>query len=331
MKKVRFVTIGTSFITDWFLQGAMCDPRFECVGVYSRDAENGRLFAEKHSVKKAYVSLEEVAMDENVDAVYVASPNALHYEHTMFFLKNDKHVLCEKAFASNARQVEMMTLLAREKGLSLMEGMKTTHSATFLSVMKNLPKIGKIRRYFASYCQYSSRYDPFKQGIVLNAFRPELSNGSLMDIGVYGIYPLVALFGEPKSVDAWANLLHTGVDGQGTVVCHYDDMDGVILHSKVADSSLPSQIQGEEGQIIIDRINTIDTARIVYRDGTVEDISQSHPQWDMVSEVSAFIDMILKKKVENDINSFSNSINVMKIMDTARKQCGVVYPSDNDM
>ncbi|MDD4820527.1 MAG: Gfo/Idh/MocA family oxidoreductase [Flavobacteriales bacterium] len=329
MKKVRFVTVGTSFITDWFLQGAMCDHRFECAGIFSRNEATGREFATKHGVGKVYTSLDDVAQDTSVDAVYVASPNALHYEHTVFFLSHGKHVLCEKAFASNATQVRKMTLLAQEKGLSLMEAMKTTHSATFASVKEHLPQIGQVRRYFASYCQYSSRYDRFKQGIILNAFRPELSNGSLMDIGVYGLYPMVALFGKPKSVTVSAQLLHTGVDGQGTLVCHYDDMDGVVLHSKIADSSLPSEIQGEKGRIIIDRINTIDTARIEYKDGRVEDISRPHPQHDMVSEVSAFITMIENGAVENKINTFENSIIVMEIMDAARNECGVKYPSDS--
>ena len=328
MRKVRFATIGTSFITEWFLAGASHDERFVYEAVYSRDEERGRAFASRYGVGKVYTSLDELLSDEAIDAVYVASPNALHYEHTMACLAAGKHVLCEKAFASNARQAEDMCHLSREKGLSLMEAMKTTHSGTFKRVIEALPRIGTIRRYFACYCQYSSRYDRFKSGIILNAFRSELSNGSLMDIGVYGVYPMVTLFGKPSRVEASCYKLHTGVDGQGTVRCEYDGFDAVILHSKVADGSLPSEIQGEKGRIIIDRINTIDTARIVWRDGSVEDISVPHPADDMCSELTAFIDMIERGDVEHDINTHSRTIEVMRIMDTAREQCGVRYPSD---
>ncbi|MBO4962063.1 MAG: Gfo/Idh/MocA family oxidoreductase [Flavobacteriales bacterium] len=328
MKKVRFATIGTSFITEWFISGARCDERFVYEAVYSRDEAKGKDFAERYGVEKVYTSLEEMYADDDIDAVYVASPNACHYNHTMMALRAGKHVLCEKAFASNARQAEEMCRLSREKGLSLMEAMKTTHSATFANVMAAVPRIGTIRRYFASYCQYSSRYDRFKNGIILNAFRPELSNGSLMDIGVYGLYPMVVLFGEPKCIDASCHKLHTGVDGQGTVRCEYDGFDAVVIHSKIANGSLPSEIQGEDGRIIIDRINTIDTARIEWRDGRVEDISAPHPSDDMCSEITSFIDMIEKGEIEHSINTHKRTIDVMHIMDTSRKQCGVSYPSD---
>ena len=84
-------------------------------------------------------------------------------------------------------------------GVTLMEAMKHTLTPNFLSVLKNIERVGKVRRYFSSYCQYSSRYDKFKEGIVLNAFDPKLSNGAIMDIGVYTIYPMVVLFGQPSS------------------------------------------------------------------------------------------------------------------------------------
>ena len=133
---------------------------------------------------------------------------------------------------------------------------------------ENLPKIGRVRRYFASYCQYSSRYDRFKNGDVANAFRAEFSNGSLMDNGVYGVYPMVALFRSAAVRALGCGAAAYGVDGQGTLVCRYDGMDAVVVHSKIADSSLPSEIQGENGRIVIDRINAIDSAWIIFRDGT---------------------------------------------------------------
>ena len=329
MKKVRFATIGTSAITELFLKGAVLEPRFEYAGAYSRDAGNALRFAREHGAGRHFSSLEELAACEDIDAVYVASPNSLHFGHTMAMLEGGKHVLCEKAFASNARQVDVMCRTARERGLALMEAMKTTHSPTFARVAENLPKIGRVRRYFASYCQYSSRYDRFKNGDVANAFRAEFSNGSLMDIGVYGVYPMVALFGRPQYVLSDAVLLHTGVDGQGTLVCRYDGMDAVVVHSKIADSSLSSEIQGENGRIVIDRINAIDSARIIFRDGTQEDISAPHERYDMVYELSAFIGMIERGEVSHGVNSHENSLAVMEVMDRARKQNGIVYPADH--
>ncbi|WP_458339829.1 Gfo/Idh/MocA family protein, partial [Clostridium perfringens] len=142
----------------------------------------------------------------------------------------------------------------------------------------NLYKIGKVRKYFASYCQYSSRYDKYKAGEVLNAFKKELSNGAIMDIGVYCIAPMINLFGKPKTIKADGIMLETGVDGEGSVVFGYDDMDGAVIYSKISNSYLPSEIQGEEGSIIIDRINTFEKVKIVYRDGREEDLTLEHKE-----------------------------------------------------
>lgn len=77
---------------------------------------------------------------------------------------------------------------ARRYGVVLMEAMIATLNPNFRIVREQLPRLGTIRRYFASYCQYSSRYDKFREGVVLNAFDPSLSNGAMMDIGVYTVY-----------------------------------------------------------------------------------------------------------------------------------------------
>ncbi|MCQ4762299.1 oxidoreductase, partial [Alistipes onderdonkii] len=99
--------------------------------------------------------------------------------------------------------------------------------------------------------QYSSRYDKFRQGIVLNAFNPELSNGAMMDIGVYTVYPMVALFGRPLEVEAQGIVLSSGADGQGAINFRYEGMNATVLYSKIANSSLPSEIQGEEGNLLL--------------------------------------------------------------------------------
>lgn len=150
-----------------------------------------------------------------------------------------------------------MVAVARECGVTLMEAMISTLNPNFRVVQEYLPRLGTIRRYFASFCQYSSRYDKFRQGIVLNAFNPELSNGAMMDIGVYTVYPMVALFGRPLEVEAQGIVLSSGADGQGAVNFRYEGMNATVLYSKIANSSLPSEIQGEEGNLLLDAIHTI--------------------------------------------------------------------------
>lgn len=325
---IRFGVVGTNWITDRFLEAALLHEDFELAAVYSRTGEKAKAFAEKYGVNATFTDLSEMAKSDVFDAVYIASPNSFHAEQSMVFMNAGKHVLCEKPMVSNVREVEKMIDAAKRNNVLLMEAMMTTFQPNFLAIKDNLHKIGKVRRYVANYCQYSSRYDAYKKGTVLNAFNPAFSNGSLMDLGVYGIYPLVVLFGKPQEVKAVGTLLESGVDGEGTVLMKYDEMDAVVMYSKITNSELPSEIQGEDGSIVIDKLSTPEQVEIRYRDGNTETISQVPDKPFMYYELEAFIRLIQEGKAESDINSFTNSRVTAEIMETARRQIGVVYPAD---
>ncbi|KPI47418.1 oxidoreductase [Clostridioides difficile] len=337
MSKVRFGIIGTSNIAKTFLRAAFRIKEFELVAVYSRDLERAKEFGEPYGVSIFFDDLEKMAKSSDIDAIYIASPNAIHSKQALTCLKYKKHVLCEKSLASNLKEVKLMIETARDNNVLLMEAMRITCVPNFKAVKENLYKIGKIRRYFGSYCQYSSRYDKYKNGIIENAFKKELSNGALMDIGVYCIHPMVNLFGAPKSVKATSHILQTGVDGEGSAIFKYDDMDAIIQYSKIADSYIPSEIQGEEGSIIIEKLNLFEKAIIKYRDGREEDISilkekeEEKPREieGMYYELVEFISLINNNKIESKINSYENSIIAMELMDEIRRQCNIVYPADS--
>ena len=174
MKKIRFGVVGTNNITDWVIAGGRQDERFELVAVCSRTQEKADEFAAKHNIPHTFTSLEEMAKSPLIDAVYIATPNYVHAKQSILCMSHGKHVLCEKPFASNADEVKQMIEAAKKYGVLLMEAMIATLNPNFAIVKNHLKNLGTIRRYFASYCQYSSRYDKFKEGIVLNAFKPEL-------------------------------------------------------------------------------------------------------------------------------------------------------------
>lgn len=325
---VKFGVIGTNWITERFIEAAKQTEHFQLTAVYSRTEEKAKQFASKFGVEIVFTNLQEMAKSKEIDAVYIASPNSLHAEQSILFMNHQKHVLCEKPFASNKKEVEQMVHSARENNVLLMEAMKTTLVPNFYVIKDHLHKLGQIRRYFASYCQYSSRYDQYKQGNVLNAFDPTFSNGSLMDIGIYCIYPLVVLFGEPNDIKATGYKLATGVDGQGSVSFLYDEMEAVIMHSKISNSSLPVEIQGENATMVIDKINTPEKVQLKYRDGSTEDISVPQKSNDMFYEIDHFINCIKISQFESPINSHKHSILTADILETARKQVGVKYLTD---
>lgn len=326
---IRFGVVGTNWITERLLAGAQESKDFELTAVYSRTMEKAKAFAAKYGASNTFTSLEAMAKSDKIDAVYIASPNALHAEQAILFMNHGKHVLCEKPMASNLKEVDSMIAVAKENDVVLMEAMKSTLLPNFKSVQKHLHKIGKVRRYTASFCKYSSRYDAYKEGTILNAFKPELSNGALMDLGVYCLYPMVVLFGNPLEIKASSFKLDSGVDGKGSLLLNYGDMDAVISYSKMTDSHLPTEIQGEHGTILIDKISTPSHVEIRYKDGTVETISQDQPHHSMFYEVEEFIQLIKQSGMkESEMNSWHHSRMTIKIMDEARRQTGIHYPAD---
>lgn len=325
---IKFATIGTNWITQEFIRAASTVPELVLSAVYSRTEETAKDFAKKTGAPAIFTSLEELAASKEVDAVYIASPNALHAEQAIFLLQHGKHVLCEKPFASNTKEVRAMVETAQQNGVVLMEALKTTLLPNFQAIREHLPKIGKIRRYFASYCQYSSRYDAYKEGIVLNAFNPAFSNGALMDLGIYCLYPLVVLFGKPQALKANSVMLSSGVDGEGSIVLDYGEMDAVVMYSKIANSYVPAEIQGEEGSILIDAIHTPTKVEIRYRDGRTEDITVPQEKHPMYYEAKEWAEVIQSGNQQSSTNSHKHSLIVAEIMEEARKQTGIVFPAD---
>ncbi|MFC4101878.1 Gfo/Idh/MocA family protein [Paenibacillus xanthanilyticus] len=326
---IRFGIIGTNTITEKFVKAARLAEGAEIAAVYSRTEARANEYADKLGIEHRFTSLDEMLQSDVIDAVYVASPNAYHAGQSIASMEHGKHVLCEKPAASNARELREMIETAKRNNVLFMEALKSTLTPNFTAIRNNLHKIGRVRRFFASYCQYSSRYDAYKQGTVLNAFKPELSNGSLMDIGVYCVYPTAVLFGKPSAVQAEAYMLESGVDGNGSLILKYGDLDAVLMYSKISNSYVPSEIQGEEGSIVINHISEPSQVRIHYRDGRVEDITDSKQIEDnMMYEVREFVSLLAQGKLESEVNSHASSLTAMEVMDEARKQIGLVFPAD---
>ncbi len=325
---VRFGIIGTNTITDKLLEAAASVEGFALTAVYSRTLERANAYADRYDIKNRYDDLESFASCSEMDAVYIASPNALHESHAVLCMSRGKHVLCEKPLASNSREAQRMVDASKSYGVTLMEAVKSTLLPNFAAIREHLPKLGTIRRYSATYGQYSSRYDAYRQGTVLNAFNPDLSNGALLDLGIYCLYPLVVLFGSPQRVQANAVMLQSGVDGSGSMLLTYPGMEAHVAYSKIATSYTPSEIQGEDATMLIHKISQPNKVEIRYRDGTVQDITVPQVEANMRYELEAFIHLIREGHRESGINTHQVSLEVFAIMDEARRQIGLRYPAD---
>ncbi|PAE17686.1 oxidoreductase [Virgibacillus sp. 7505] len=320
---IRFGVVGTNWITERFIAAGRQHGDFKVTAVFSRSEEKGQAFTKKHQLQFAFTNISEMAKHDGIDAVYIASPNALHAEQALLFMENGKHVLCEKPFASNSTEVSQMIQKAEQEGVVLMEAMKSTFMPNFLSVKEHLHKIGPVRSYFSSSCRYSVFYDDLKDGSLPNLFNPALSGGALMDLGVYTIAPLVALFGRPTSIQTTGTLLESGVDGQGHMLLDYDEVKASVMFSCITNSYLPTEIIGEKGTIVVHHISSPKGAEIHYPDGTSEDISRQQDYDPMYYEIAEFIQLIQTNTPQSSVNTWENSIITMEILEQARNQMGV--------
>lgn len=303
---------------------------FELKAVYSRTEERAKEFAGKYGAELTFTSVEEMCGSEEVDAIYVASPNSFHAGQAITAMEHGKHVLCEKPIASNQREAARMIDVARTNHVLLMEAVKSTLMPGFVSIREQLHKIGTVRRFTGNFCKYSSRYDAYRDGTVLNAFNPDFSNGSLMDLGVYGVYPLVVLFGEPKSIKANGVRLASGVDGKGSILAEYEGLEAVITHSKINHSYAPSEIQGEEGVIMIPNISEPGNIKICYNDGSVDRLEEQNTHPPMYYELAEFVNLVQKGEIQSTVNSHKNTLIATQILQEARRQMGIKYPADEN-
>ena len=326
---VRFGIIGTGRISDWVLKGAAQDPRIKIAAVCSRTAEAAEAFVRRNPMAagaKVYTSVEAMTSDPQVDAVYIGTPNQTHCEYTMTALKAGKHVLCEKPLALNAAEGRQMVEAARESGCLLMEAMVSTLNPNFIAAAARLKEIAPIRSYSSSFCQYSSKFEALKRGEVGTAFKPGTA-GALRDVGVYTLYPLVALFGRPNTVQGRLGTFETteGVtDVYGTAVLGYEGMDAVLTWSKTFDSFQPTEIAGENGNLILDEIHIARKAEIVPHAAPTSGqgpkpgrtlISEGLPYNEYYYEFKEFADLIEQGKKESAHNSLATSLAVLEIMD----------------
>ena len=308
---LRLGIIGTGRISDWVLKGAAQDPRIKVTAVCSRTVEAAEAFVQRNSLAEGariYTSVEEMATDSDVDAVYVGTPNHTHCNYT------------------NASEGREMVAAARESGCLLMEAMVSTLNPNFRTAAGKIAEIAPVRNYISSYCQYSSKYDALKKGAVASCFKPGTA-GAVRDIGVYVIYPLVALFGRPETVRANLRTFTTeeGVsDVHGTAYLGYEEMDATITWSKICDSFVPTEISGEKGNIVLDEIHIARKAEIIPhgapssgqgpKSGPVV-ISEGLPYNEYYYEFKEFADLIEQGKTESERNSLQTSLTVLEIID----------------
>ncbi|MCQ2010876.1 MAG: Gfo/Idh/MocA family oxidoreductase [Sporolactobacillus sp.] len=326
---MKLATIGTSSITQQFVKAVKKTGRFDYVGAYSRSEEKAKQFSEEFGGSRWFTTLEDLAASNEVDAIYCASPNGLHFQQVSVLLRGGKHVICEKPIFANLEEFDEAVKLADEHHVYLFEAIRNIQTPVFKKLQQELPRAGQLRSAVLQLIQYSSRYDKFLDGEITNIFSPKFAAGALQDLGVYPTYVAVALFGEPERSVYYPVKLSNGIDGGGTLVLTYPGFVCTILCSKIAYSDAPSEIHGEKGTFRIN--NSSNIARLEWIDAhnkEVQPIATHFEEDDKIYEISNFADILEQNNKQEYLRLRALSRSVVKTMSSARKQSGIIFPND---
>lgn len=330
MDEIRLGTIGSGVIVESLLNQVMKTEGIRLTAVYSRCEEKGKALAETFGAASVYTDLSVFFREADINCVYIASPNSLHYPQAKQALLAGKHVWCEKPFCPTADQARELFRLAEEKHLMLAEAVPTAFLPNLRRIRENLPKIGRLRLVQGNYSQYSGRYDVLRAGKPLpNVFNPDFAGGCLVDINFYNVYLNVALFGKPERVHYFPNLHSGGADTSGILILQYQDFVSQASGAKDTWTDNSFTIQGEDGFLHIPGgSNGLRQVRVVTRasDETVSD--QKDPER-LSYEVRELTDIFLREDRQKLQQLMQTTISVMEVLEEGRRSGGIEYPDDH--
>ena len=293
-------------------------PAFRCEAVCSRQQATGEALAQQFSIPKVYTDYDAMLADPDIELVYIATPNSLHYAQTKAALLAGKNVLCEKPFVPTVAEADELIALAKEKHLFLFEAITTAHHPNYALAKQYLDDIGSLRIVSCTFCQYSSRYDALLSGQVPPVFDPACCGGALMDLNLYNVHFVVGLFGEPMLVSYHPNLYRNGIDTSGILLLEYPDF--ICQCTGAKDCAAPGSVQliGDAGRILIEPGSSNCQKLVVNRKGKepyVSDISDTPWRFEVLN-VSSFLIVPQDTVKERRIRAMRSAV---AVLEAARK------------
>ncbi|WP_026755348.1 Gfo/Idh/MocA family protein [Sediminibacter sp. Hel_I_10] len=321
-KTINWGIIGLGKIAHKFAADLAKVSDAKLYAVASRTQENADNFASQFGASKAYNSYEALAKDQNVDAVYIATPHSFHNEHSVLCLQNKKAVLCEKPFAMNRNEVEHMISVAKENDTLLMEALWTYFLPHYQYVLKELEHktYGNVLKLEADF--------GFKPKLDLSSrvLKKSLGGGSLLDIGIYPIFAALSALGKPKTIEAKATFFENGADSSTLMIFGYDDNVEAQLKSTFLEETKTEAIfHCEKGTIKINtKFHEPSTVTII-AEGKEKILDFNYTTIGYNYEIIHFNELIRNGKTESPIMTFDFSKNLMQLLDTVRTQIGLEY------
>jgi predicted dehydrogenase len=326
---VRWGILATGGIAASFTANLLDMPDAEVVAVASRTDASAKAFAERFGIPRAYGEWDALAEDKDVDVVYVATPHASHRAAAGLCLDAGRSVLCEKAFALNAREAAELVTLARRRGLFLMEAMwMYCHPLVRrLKALVDDGAIGEVRTVQADF----GLAGPFPASHRLRD--PAQGGGSLLDLGVYPVSFAQLLLGEPSGVTARATLSDEGVDLQTGMLLSWESGAHALLHCSInGGTPVTASVTGSRGRIDVPDGFFFPERFILHRDGREPEeftaLPEHGPRDSLKHEAAEVMHRLRAGDTESPLVPLEGTLAVMRTLDAVRERIGVRYPGE---
>src|SRR5579859_430335 len=330
MKTVRWAILGCGKIARKFAGDLKLVKNAELVAVAAREQAAAEAFSKDFPVRFKHGSYQSLVTNPEVDVIYVATPHALHHEHTLLCLNHRKAVLCEKAFAMNFRQAKEMINTAQRQNVFLMEAFWTRFLPHYQLIKKMIAegRIGKIQNVVADF-----GFIPTPP-VAPRLYDPGLGGGSLLDIGVYPVFLALDLLGRPDEIDALMTPSDQHTDSQCAIQFRYRNGTLAQLFSTFTSNlSTGADIGGDKGRIRLTHRFHGPTTHLEFYPGTVdtrENIPFEQAKGNGYEyEAQHVTDCLLKGLKESPVMKFTDTLLLMETLDLIRAKAGIHYPADN--
>ena len=293
-----------------------------------RSAEEVAKLSAANRISGQYTDYGKFLSEADIDTVYIAVPNFLHFAFVKQALEAGKHVIVEKPMTSNDREARKLADLSGEKGLFLFEAITTVYLENYRKIKEWLFQIGNIKIVSVNFSQYSRRYDAFLAGEILPVFDPQKSGGALMDLNLYNLHYLIGLFGTPESVNYLANI-ERGIDTSGILELDYGRFKASSVAAKDCAAPANYVIQGTKGYILqTTPANICGRVTLHLNDGREESFDAA-PESRLADEFRAFVQTIDANDMDFCQKMLKHSLVVSEIQTRARRTAGIIFPADS--
>ena len=317
--------VGTGMIVRDLMQ-ILHSISLEKLAIWGRDYTKTMQFAAEHNILDVYRDYADL-LNGDIDTIYIALPNHLHFAFAKQALEAGKHVILEKPITSNMAEFHQLRTLAKTQGVILIEAVTVHYLPAYLAIREKIAELGELKIVSLNYSQYSSRYDRFKAGEILPAFDPQKSGGALMDLNVYNLHFAVGLFGKPQGCTYAANV-QRNIDTSGILLLDYPTFKIVCIGAKDCAAPVMLSIQGDKGNITVPMpANAMNCFTF-----TPNQNESQHIEFDkthrMLPEFKRFVQIVDNKDFAFADEMLEISAIVCEITEQARKQAGIKFTGE---